>query len=218
MADSTDYSSLLKPTPKYASKTRIGNVRNVSRFTLLEWGYLLLVTFSILGVLSLSIKSLVSFSTTINVSNDSTDVLQGGWNKPCDSWTCRADFIFAVLLLVNLAFCTYYTVDGLFRERGFETLAYVLGVVAVLLYVIINYARNYEIDHVFKLVRLILVCIFAPPNILMAVIVWWRMSHINFLIVGSVQSLLWAYQIRSFFVTLIVFNVELMVSAAFVYA
>lgn len=52
------------------------------------------------------------------------------------------------------AFCTYYTVDGLFRERGFETLAYVLGVVAVLLYVIINYARNYEIDHVFKLVRL----------------------------------------------------------------
>ncbi|KAL5516549.1 hypothetical protein EMCRGX_G001910 [Ephydatia muelleri] len=216
MADSPDYSPLLKSTPKYASKTRIGNVRNVSRFTWLEWGYVLLVSFSILGVLSLSIKSLVAFSTTNNdttcasfSANCSTNI-----HESCDSWTCRVDFIFAVLLLVNLAFCTYYTVDGLFRERGFETLAYVLGVVAVLLYVIINYKMNPGTgsDHLFKLIRLILVCIFAPPNILLAIVVWWRMGRINFLMVGSVRSLLWAYQIRSCFVTLVVFNVELMAS------
>eukprot|EP00731_Ephydatia_muelleri_P001713 Em0001g1713a len=220
MADSKDSSSHLFSS-EYNLKTPFGiTVRNVSRFTWLEWGYVLLVSFSILGVLSLSIKSLVAFSTTDNdttcasfCANCSTNVLQGG-SESCDSWTCRADFIFAVLLLVNLVFCTFYSFDGLFRERGFETLAYLLGVVAVLLYVIINYGMNPATgrDHLFKLIRLILVCIFAPLNILAAFKVWSRMGKLNFLMVGSNSSLMNAYRTRSCFVTLVVFNVELMAS------
>ena len=51
-------------------------------------------------------------------------------------------------------FCTYYSFDGLFRERGFESIAYILGVVAIVLYVVVNYVMNQQIDHMYKLVRL----------------------------------------------------------------
>ena len=51
-------------------------------------------------------------------------------------------------------FCSFYAIDGLFRERGFETLAYLLGVVAVYLYVAINFVRNPGTGstYIFKLV------------------------------------------------------------------
>ena len=74
---------------------------------------MLLVTFSILGVLSMSIKSLVDISSVTNnatsCGNDSMHVLHGEC-KPCspNSWMCKADFIFAILLLVNLGMPVLY--------------------------------------------------------------------------------------------------------------
>ena len=120
---------------------------------------MVVVILSILAVFSLSIKSLVGISegptnASACASSCVNDVLQGGCDKSCDSWTCKEDFIFAVLLLINLVFCSFYAIDGLFRERGFETLAYLLGVVAVYLYVAINFVRNPGTGstYIFKLV------------------------------------------------------------------
>lgn len=81
------------------------------------------------------------------------------------SSTNSTDFIFAILLLVNLLFVFYYIFDGIFMERPFEILVSVLTVIIVLVYCIADYSINTERRTVLKKVRLAVVCLVGPIDI-----------------------------------------------------
>lgn len=75
-------------------------VRNVKRFTWVEWVFVVVVTLSLLVVLALTIERFVFFeSTFVNITIDTTN---GTELSDCNQWTCTNDFIFAVVVLINL--------------------------------------------------------------------------------------------------------------------
>lgn len=74
--------------------------RNPKRISWLEWLFLGVATVSMLGVLGLSIERLITFEKTfsnITFYNNSTN-----GTVPCSEWVCTTDFLFTVILIVNL--------------------------------------------------------------------------------------------------------------------
>ncbi|KAK3862342.1 hypothetical protein Pcinc_031791 [Petrolisthes cinctipes] len=68
----------------------------------------------------------------------------------------QADYVFALLLIFHSVFCVIYIVDGVFREQGFELLAFVTSCVFLIVYVVINFFQGpSSTSNVFKLVRLV---------------------------------------------------------------
>ena len=112
-------------------------------------------------------------------------------------------------------FVAFYYLDGVLRERQFEVLCYAVGAAVIMLYVIVNYAVKkeegqrirlvsgtfcdtkvhmysllYTFSQSFAQARLVLVCVGAPVNIALALVVWWKMGYLVFNIVGSNERLL----------------------------
>ncbi|CAB4010546.1 Hypothetical predicted protein [Paramuricea clavata] len=54
-----------------------------------------------------------------------------------------SDYIFAVLLLFNAAFCLFYTIHGVLREREFELYCLILAILIVSVYVIVNFGLTF---------------------------------------------------------------------------
>lgn len=105
--------SLLLPSPSSPSSFSLllfssplplsipaAKVRNVKRFTWVEWVFVVVVTLSLLVVLALTIERFVFFeSTFVNITIDTTN---GTELSDCNQWTCTNDVVFAVVVLINL--------------------------------------------------------------------------------------------------------------------
>jgi len=94
-----------------------------------------------------------------------------------------------------------YAIDGLFREQKYEMLTYTGGVMVIVVYVIGNYIDNGKNDEDIRLVsnvlflifycrsltqvRLILLCVFGPLNIIFAVMVFYRMGFLELNFIGA---------------------------------
>ena len=69
----------------------------MKRFTWVEWVFAVVVTLTLLVVLALNIERFVYFeSTFVNITNGTQQL------SDCNQWTCTNDFIFAVVVLINL--------------------------------------------------------------------------------------------------------------------
>ncbi|XP_064467645.1 uncharacterized protein LOC135378522 [Ornithodoros turicata] len=94
------------------------------------------------------------------------------------------DFTFALVLLLATLMCMFYVTHGIFKERPYEIVVYILSMIVVLVYLIMNFSTNTA--SVFKMVRMIVGIILTLPNIVLACVVlnrycscWWfvfRMS------------------------------------------
>ncbi|KAL3862193.1 hypothetical protein ACJMK2_008180 [Sinanodonta woodiana] len=70
------------------------------------------------------------------------------------------DFTFTLVLLFNILFCSYYISTGIVFEKPYELMIFIIGVIIVWLYLIVNYAVKPEIP--FKLSRLIIASVLSP--------------------------------------------------------
>ncbi len=74
----------------------------------MEWLFLVIATLTLLCLLGTSIERLInvknSFDNFTDISGDGEIALSpaNGTMSDCDVWTCLNDFIFSILLLVNL--------------------------------------------------------------------------------------------------------------------
>lgn len=191
---------------EFAQETILGECRNLKRVSWVEWLFMVVATLSLLGVLGITIERVVFFKenfTNLTIMNETAPA-------PCDSWVCTNDFIFTVVLLVNIGFCMFYCYDGLLRERPFEILAYVAAVVVIIVYIIVNFIINGSESQPLRIARLVLVCVFGPLNIFLALWSWKKMGYFVLNVIGTNSSLIRAYRIRSFFQTAQFFHVELL--------
>ncbi|XP_013418695.1 uncharacterized protein LOC106179543 isoform X2 [Lingula anatina] len=123
------------------------------------------------------------------------------------------DFTFAVLLLINIVFCTFYVVHGLFREREFELYAFIAATLVVVVYCITEYAVNVAgHSNPIKLPRLIVSCALALPNIVLAWMVARDFGFLAFRIVGASEALQLMYRQSAAFSTLLKFDFQVGVS------
>ncbi|XP_064633215.1 uncharacterized protein LOC135491344 isoform X2 [Lineus longissimus] len=122
------------------------------------------------------------------------------------------DLTFAILLLINSAFCTFYVIHGVLRERRFEILAYVAAILVVLGYCVIEYIVNAEGRNKVKLVRLIFACILAPLNVYLAFLVAKEFGFLSFRIVGASELLQHLYKQAAAFSCLLKFDLEVSIS------
>ena len=79
----------------------IQQVRNWKRFSWLEWTFIVVATISVLGALTMSIERFVFFESSFkNITNATNNASSSVYR--CNKWTCTNDFIFAVVLVLNL--------------------------------------------------------------------------------------------------------------------
>ncbi|XP_071840313.1 uncharacterized protein [Apostichopus japonicus] len=120
------------------------------------------------------------------------------------------DFTFVLLLLLNAAFCLYYVIHGIFREHGFELFVYAFSVGVVLIYCVENFFET-EIGPV-KLARLVVVGIFAPPEVAYAIYLGWHYQQSKNLIFRTVGANLYRQNLcvkMYMFVDLLKFDLQL---------
>ncbi|CAI8017670.1 hypothetical protein GBAR_LOCUS10695 [Geodia barretti] len=145
--------------PKFTRKTIFGDVRNWRRFAWFEWVFVAVASLTILTILGVSIQRFVYFQqhfTNISVLNSSDSDKHSYYHYYCSNWTCTNDFIFTVVLVLNIAFSALYVVHGLLQERMFALVAYSVTVVVIMLYVIVNYSTKGERDSLLEPLRLVL--------------------------------------------------------------
>lgn len=125
--------------------TCLGKIRSPNSLTKLEIVFLVVSLLSLIACLGITIERAVV--------------------SPNDS----ADFTFALVLLVNVCFCMYYVLSGVFFERPYEIGILVLATGIVWLYLVLNYAIN--VKGPFKLARLIVSSALSPCVIVMGVLI-----------------------------------------------
>eukprot|EP00794_Sanderia_malayensis_P011182 gene11182-12356_t len=82
------------------------------------------------------------------------------------------DYIFAVLLLVQLLFVYYYIFHGVFMERPYEILVSLLTVLIVMVYCIVDYSTSEPPKRTdLKKVRLAIICLLGPIDIGLGMVV-----------------------------------------------
>lgn len=186
---STDYSKYgITDVPKYTVTTALGKAKTVAGLFALEWVFIGISAVNILTAVALTIVRLVQV-----VETDSTS----------------ADFTFTILLLINAGFCMFYVLHGVLRERVFEIYAFMAAILVVLMYCILEYAVfNPSHRTTIKLVRLIVACIMAPPNLIIA----WKVSggfgYLEFRIVGASEFLQGLYRQAAIFSCLLKFDLQ----------
>ncbi|XP_038074829.1 uncharacterized protein LOC119742735 isoform X2 [Patiria miniata] len=143
-------------------ETYFGKRRPLSSLTVKEWAFTALAVLSILGAAGLTVERIV------DLKKDSPDVT------------------FAIVLLLTLSFCLFYVLNGIFGERPYELIIFIVGTLIMMIYCIVNYAqtinpspaeqpteqpplKQYEKD--IKLARLIIVVAIGPVNIVLGSII-----------------------------------------------
>ncbi|KAK0063609.1 hypothetical protein Bpfe_007250 [Biomphalaria pfeifferi] len=123
------------------------------------------------------------------------------------------DFTFCIFLLVNAAFCIYFTVDSILRERPSELIVLMITQFVILLYLIINYAAGKKND--VKLSRLVIACLFCPVLLVMGGIITKQYivsGHLIFRTVGASENLQKLYRNVLYFQDGLKFDLQLGVS------
>ncbi|XP_063436391.1 uncharacterized protein LOC134717824 [Mytilus trossulus] len=178
--------------PKTTVVTPIGQTKTFAGLSAKEWVFLLFTTVNILAAIGLTVYRLVKL----------VDDGQSG----------TPDFTFIILLLLNSAFCLFYAYHGVLRERVYEMYALMAAVLVVMVYCIVEYILNNDSRTTLKLIRLILICVLAPPNILLAWSVAKHFGYLQFRIVGASEYLQYLYNQASLFSCLLKFDVQVTAS------
>ncbi|EDV24736.1 hypothetical protein TrispH2_006148 [Trichoplax sp. H2] len=169
-------------------KTAIGKTKVYDKLTLWEKLFLF--------------SSLVSFATVLGLTIQRLTVLQPS----------SPDFTFALVLLLNIAFCLYYAFNGVFREREFELYAFIAASVIVLFYVIIEFIIHPKQRSGYKIARLVVICVLAPIDIGLC----WKSAQefgwLEFNIVGATEVLQTAYRTVCRLSALLNFDLQLQFS------
>ncbi|BFZ08515.1 hypothetical protein BsWGS_11554 [Bradybaena similaris] len=191
MADveSNDYSKYgIKDVPKYTTTTALGKRKTVAGLFLKEWLFIIVSLINILTAIALTLLRMV-------------DVLQHSPDSP--------DFAFTLLLLINAGFSLFYVFHGVLRERVYELYALMAAILVVIMYCILEYwVFNPEGQSTVKLVRVIIACILAPPNIILAYVVSRNFGYLEFRIVGASQFLQRLYRQAAIFSCLLKFDLQ----------
>lgn len=125
--------------------TCFGKIQSCERLTKLEKVFLVVTLLCLVASLGITIERLVVSSK--------------------DS----ADFTFALVLFINILFCIYYVLNGVFFERPYEIGILVLATAVVWLYLVLNYAISAKGPY--KLARLIVSSSLSPCVIVMGVLI-----------------------------------------------
>ncbi|KAK6196000.1 hypothetical protein SNE40_001311 [Patella caerulea] len=126
------------PTGPTISEGVIGKSRRLKDLEINELLYVVLSCLSILATIVLSIYKMTTISTS------------------------DSDFTFALILIVNAIFCTFYVVHGVLKERAYEIVIFMIAIFGILLYSIVNYSVQVDTRGPVKLSRLIIVCVMSP--------------------------------------------------------
>ncbi|XP_060074152.1 uncharacterized protein LOC132553882 isoform X2 [Ylistrum balloti] len=190
--ESTGYSKYgIVDIPKTSIATSWGQTKTFAGLSRTELTFLLVTTVNILTAIGLTLYSFIT-------------VIKNDPEVP--------DFTFALLLLINAVFCLFYAFHGTLRERIYELYVLIIAIVVIVLYCTVEYGVNEKGRKTFKLVRMILTCVLAPPNIVLA----WRVAsdfgYLQFRIVGASEFLQHLYAQASIFSCALKFDVQVTVS------
>ncbi|KAH9510058.1 hypothetical protein Btru_043403 [Bulinus truncatus] len=187
---SNDYSKYgIKDVPKFTTTTALGKTKTCAGLFPLEWLFVIVSMINILTAIALTLYRMID----VLLSDDS--------GSP--------DFTFTLLLLINAVFCIFYVFHGVLRERVYELYAFIAAILVVVLYCILEYTVfNPSRRTTVKLARLILACILAPPNILLAFMVSKNFGYLQFKIVGASEELQKLYQQAAIFSCLLKFDLQ----------
>eukprot|EP00123_Amoebidium_parasiticum_P005844 comp16937_c0_seq1/m.15520 comp16937_c0_seq1/g.15520 ORF comp16937_c0_seq1/g.15520 comp16937_c0_seq1/m.15520 type:complete len:346 (-) comp16937_c0_seq1:426-1463(-) len=125
----------------------------------------------------------------------------------------RSDFVYTVCLLLNIPFCLYYCIHGTLRERHVELYAFVCATLLVTAYVFYQYfTEQHEgmSDPTSRshLVRLAVVCVCEPVNLVLALAVANRFGWVSFMTVGGDSVLAGMWHTYCVFFSLLKVNLQ----------
>ncbi|XP_035827941.1 uncharacterized protein LOC101849234 isoform X3 [Aplysia californica] len=186
---SNDYSRYgIRDVPVYTTTTALGKTKTFAGLFAKEWIFLFVSSVNILSAIGLTLYRMI---TVLREDPES------------------ADFTFTLLLLINAGFCIYYVVHGVLRERVYELYALMAAILVVVMYCILEYfVINPDGHTTVKLVRVVMVCAMAPPNIILAFIVSRNFGFLEFRIVGASEYLQKLYRQAAIFSCLLKFDLQ----------
>ncbi|KAL3861459.1 hypothetical protein ACJMK2_007493 [Sinanodonta woodiana] len=120
------------------------------------------------------------------------------------------DFTFTVVIVVNLVFCSYYIATGIFLERPYDVMMFIIGAIIILIYLIVNYSIGTTTPY--RLARLISACVLCPIIVLLGVYLAWnyyRSGKLIFRTVGAVEKEQVMYKIMYKFFGLLQLDLQL---------
>ncbi|KAL4226670.1 hypothetical protein ACF0H5_014650 [Mactra antiquata] len=124
----------------------------------------------------------------------------------------NSDFTFTILIIVNACFVAFYVFHGVLRERKYELYVQILAVLVILAYCIVEYAVKKDNRTTVKLVRLIITCVLAPPNVVLSVLVARDFGELEFRIAGASAHLQAIYNEAAVFSCWLKFDFQVTVS------
>ncbi|XP_028401557.1 uncharacterized protein LOC114524617 [Dendronephthya gigantea] len=139
-----------------------GKLRVPADLENIEIGFLVLATLSIVGAIAMTIYRLA------NTIDDSDSTL-------------------GLLVLINAVFCLIYVYHGVFGERPYQLWAFMIAIVAVTVYCIIQYAIKSDRTNVL-LGRLIVLSAFAPFDLILSFYISLQHYTSKNLIIRTVRS------------------------------
>ncbi|KAK7490026.1 hypothetical protein BaRGS_00018726 [Batillaria attramentaria] len=189
LESSTDYTKYgITDVPKFTVTTALGKSKTIAGLYAREWVFIVISAVNILTAIGLTIVRLV---------------------KVLEDYPQSPDFTFTILLLLNAGFCLFYVGHGVLRERVYELYAFMAATLVVVMYCILEYAVFNPSGHTtIKLARLIVACIMAPPNLVLAWIVAKNFGYLEFRIVGASEFLQGLYRQAAIFSCLLKFDLQ----------
>ncbi|KAL5013823.1 hypothetical protein ScPMuIL_008093 [Solemya velum] len=139
------FESLGIPTSAPLAETAFGTVRRLSDLDKKEIVYGLCSCLGLVGVLALTIYRLAVVDTK------------------------DPDFAFALMLLLNTIFCSFYLIHGLLRERPYEILILSVAVLVIWVYIVINFDLGTKTT--VKITRLVIATVVSPVMIVLGLLI-----------------------------------------------
>ncbi|KNC80027.1 hypothetical protein, variant [Sphaeroforma arctica JP610] len=102
----------------------------------------------------------------------------------------RSDFVYSLVLALNILFCMYYVIHGVLKERSIELFTFLAGSLILTAYVIyefVIYNGDRELEN--RKWRMIVCCLCEPFNIIGAMYVARGFGWVNFIIIGADMEL-----------------------------
>lgn len=168
--------------------TAIGKVKTLIGLELREWIFLIISVINILVAFALAIDRLVELPKY------------------------SPDYTFTIIVLINIGFCLFYAIHGVLREREFELYAYIGGITAILVYIVIDLAVNHTNRNALKWGRFGAIICLGPPNIYFAIKVAQDFGYLAFRTVGASEGIHRMYRDAGRFSCLLKFDLQLAVS------
>ncbi|KAK3104852.1 hypothetical protein FSP39_011707, partial [Pinctada imbricata] len=124
------------------------------------------------------------------------------------------DFTFALIILANTVFCSYYLIHGVLTERPYEIGVLVMATLIVLVYIVLNFSLA-QTKGVVKSVRLGFACALSPVIIVLGSLIaklYRDSGRLIFRTVGANSTLQEMCKTLFFFLGLLKFDLQLGVS------